>query len=705
MKQRNIFTLVAAFILVAAGCAADNAPAADWLAAQVDSISRKLYVYRDYSDSQNAFTQRGVMGAGYPDKPVVAEPVMNEAWPEAFSGVTSIKIEAAIAPGGWSGFYFGNGIQEAGSEPVFYWGDDDDLKAGVNLSGATKLVFHARAEQGETVRVQFLAGGVGEGKPNGDTGKRETAYLTLTDQWKRYEIPLQGADLSSISGGFGWVTNDSENAGKSSITFYVDEVYYLFPDLRSDPVFPASYEAVPLDNEGYFINSVAYSYDLAMTVIALAHADKTEQALKVADGLLFALQNDRSFAPSEHGLRNGYAAGNPSSFPGWKASSSKAPFARLYGFYDIESKEWWEDYYSDSHSTGNNAWALLAFLEAWRLSKHRPYLDAASTLASAIHSLKDPNGGFKAGWEGFDATQKKAGYISTEHCIDIYSAFTQLAAELDRSGYDKVAGLTPATLREDAAHARAFVLRMYDPVQGLFFTGTKTDGITVNRDVYPLDVNTWGLLAFHDDPDVDAERILATIKSRFAVPGGLYDFDDSKDGVWSEGSCQAIIVEKVLGNTTRYYDQLATITTMAEPDGSITAADRDGVTTGIWLEGVDENGNPIGNEWKYNHRVHTGATAWLALAQLGVNPLEPRRGDTGTARPSAPQAQVRVHEGRLHIEGLAPSTPVAVYTLAGREVVRLTSPSVGGGVLTSYPLPARGAYIVTAGTESWKIVW
>ncbi|MDR2388312.1 MAG: hypothetical protein LBD89_00800 [Tannerellaceae bacterium] len=678
----------------------EKASAAHWLANQVDALGLKLYVYSDYSDSRNHFTQRGVMksGAG------VETPQMNEARTEAYSGTSAIGVNLSLKGDEWAGFYFGNGVQTPGAEPRYDWGE---LQAGLNLAGATRLVFHARSEGNPTTRVNFFVGGNGSGARYPDSDRRETGYVTLTSEWQRFEIDLRNADLSYISGGFGWVTNYLSNPtsrGEVSLGFLVDDIYYEFATPRPGAVFPASYEPVALDRDGYFINSVAYSYDLAMTVLALAYADRMEQACKVADGLLFALNHDRKFSSSERGLRNGYAPGNPSSFPGWASSSGKSPFARLMGFLDVNSGEWWEDYYSDSFSTGNNAWAILAFLEVWRRSGTTSYLEAACTLADYLHTLKDnTNGGFKGGWEGFDDNQKKAGYISTEHCIDIFSALTQLADELEKNARTPPSGHTPQFYREDAAHAREFVLRMYDASQGLFYTGTQSEGTTPNRDVYPLDVNTWGLMAFHDDPAIDPARILATIESRFAAEG-MYDFNDDKDGIWWEGSLQKIIVEKVLGHTAKYAEQLAVANAAAQNNGSITAANRDGLSTGIWLEGVQADGSPKGNEWKYNQRIHTGATAWLALAQLGVNPLEPKRSASALAPPLSAQAQSFVHQGRLYVWGVAGNVPVRIYNLLGQEIARSKS-SPAGNDQRSFALPGRGAYIVTAGTEKWKVVY
>ena len=108
MKQNRMITgsvLCLLFLLISNSPvkAADESKAAQWLAAQVDEYSKRLYVYADFSDSRNAFTQRGLMGSG------VAEPVIDEASPVAFSGITSIEVTAPVRSGGWAGYVFANG--------------------------------------------------------------------------------------------------------------------------------------------------------------------------------------------------------------------------------------------------------------------------------------------------------------------------------------------------------------------------------------------------------------------------------------------------------------------------------------------------------------------------------------------------------------------------------------------------------------------
>ena len=55
--------------------------------------------------------------------------------------------------------------------------------------------------------------------------------------------------------------------------------------------------------------------------------------------------------------------------------------------------------------------------------------------------------------------------------------------------------------------------------------------------------------------------------------------------------------------------------TQTEKDGSIPAADRDGVSTGFVVIGTDIY-------WEYHNSQSIGATSWLAFAQMGINPFD-----------------------------------------------------------------------------------
>ena len=590
-------------------------PAAKWLTRQMDVNSSRLYVYSDFSDSRNAFTQRGAMGDG-------GEPVLDESSTVAYSGITSIKATVPIAIGTWSGMAFGNGILEKGSNvPQMDWGNHD---ASMDLTGAKKLVIHARADDGQTACVGFkmgIMGGEGTEYPDStgpDGMPPGNGLVTLTDQWQTFNIDLSGADLSKIAAGFVFTVNDS-NWPKSSVSVYFDDIYYDFGAPRNIPLFLASYSSVPLEKTDSFINSYAYSYDAAMSVLALSYSGKKRQAAQVADALLFALYNDRQFPPDQRGIRNGYASGSPISPPGWYAGATgKAPYAKLAGTYDKTENTWKEDYYSDSYSTGNNAWILIAFLRVYRDTGKTEYLKAARDLAAYLETLRDDTrsgyGGFTGGWEGFDTEQKNPTYASTEHNIDLYSAFSQIANIVAPDDPDAA-----EQYKADADHARSFVRQMYNADEGFFYAGTGTDG-NINKEFYPLDTNAWGIQSHIalDAPDIDSAKVMAYIENNLRDPESkFFKFSDKTTaGYWAEGTYQKIVADLVMGRLGNYRQQLDLIAGHAEPDGSIRATNVDNMATGLYLD----NGDP----WLYQPRVSLAATSWKALAELGVNPLDPK---------------------------------------------------------------------------------
>jgi len=365
------------------------------------------------------------------------------------------------------------------------------------------------------------------------------------------------------------------------------------------PLFLPSYAPAPPLSEEAKINNFAYLYDNAVAAMALSYAGKPERARQIADAIVYAYGHDRAFTDGR--LRNAYAAGNPAGFP-CRQPAKGAAFVCLPGFYDQRDHKWYEDYYAVSTSTGNLAWAMLALCQ---VARHTPepakYIQAAEGIGDFVLTLRDERGGFVGGYEGWEGQQKKATYKSTEHNIDLIAAYARLAA---LTGEQKYA--------DASQHAKAFVLTMYDASRGCFYTGTTEDGVTINKEVLPLDTNTWAILALRGDAP-DAAKTLAFIEANMAIGGG-YDFNTDKDGVWFEGTAQAALAYKQAGKLEKYGQILEFLNKNADQAGAIAAADRDGVSSGFMVSGTSI-------PWKYGKRAHLGATAWLALAQLGVNPF------------------------------------------------------------------------------------
>jgi hypothetical protein len=106
----------------------------------------------------------------------------------------------------------------AWQNPVNDWGNQP---GGFNLSGATKLTFWARGQDGGEL-VTFKLGILGSDAKFHDSDHAELNDVTLTKDWQQYSIPLAGKDLSCIKTGFVWVMAATSHA----VTFYLDDIQY-----------------------------------------------------------------------------------------------------------------------------------------------------------------------------------------------------------------------------------------------------------------------------------------------------------------------------------------------------------------------------------------------------------------------------------------------------------------------------------------------
>ncbi|RRD96420.1 hypothetical protein EII17_00190 [Clostridiales bacterium COT073_COT-073] len=361
------------------------------------------------------------------------------------------------------------------------------------------------------------------------------------------------------------------------------------------------------NENGQKVSDYAYLYDNAVALMALAEAGADWHVQCLADSLVFAQEHDRAFQDGR--MRNAYTSGNPKSDSGRSITGGRITI-RLPGFW--EKGRWQEDYYMVSTSTGNMAWAILALCTAAErapVEKKNIYLSAAVRAADFTLSLKDDNGGFSGGYEGWDDQQIKVRHKSTEHNIDLMCAFRAIAGAIAGEQPDK------AEEYEQASDwAKQFVMSMYDPQYHCFYTGTEADGNTLSQGVLPLDTNSLMILALNEELS-DREEIIAFIEENMTVGAG-FDFSAGDlDGVWNEGTAQMALCYYLLGNTAKYDLMIKYLKTQLSPDGSIPAADRDGVSTGFMVSGSE-------TLWEYHNTQSVGATAWLALAQMKVNPFK-----------------------------------------------------------------------------------
>jgi hypothetical protein len=609
---------IAVLIQVAlAGCTSEGSPEppeppaiqvpaeVETIDAQIAQYDRALYVYRDAADGFNHFTVPLWTGANDPGLPV--PPLNDGAEGRPTTGSSShlistgiqVGLDFAVHPSG--GYVWTNGYTEAGGPPQPNWGQAD---AALDLSGATKLVFDAKGDTG-TEQVGFFVGGIGyaDGQVVAEfpdsTDRIGTGVINLPAEWTRYEIPLDGADLRHIAGGFGWSASAEQNPDAPTLGFTLDNIYFEFADARPGPLLLPSYELRWPGTPGAEINNFAYTYDNALAIVALTYAERYDRARQLADAFVYAIEHDRTFTDGR--VRNAYLAGPPQSFPGWLSASGQE-YARLPQFWLAEDGAWHEDVTANSTSTGNLAWAMLALTEVARHSpEDAPYLAAAQRIGSLLISLSGASDGFTGGFEGWDDAQVQVTYKSTEHNIDLYSAFRNLSSLMGDRGSTAWA----VTYAAGAEKARLLVQSMFDPECSCFHTGTRDDGVEVNTDVVPLDTNAWAVLALGDDL-VEAGQVMDFIKDSFTVGDG-FDFNNDLDGVWFEGTAFMKLCFESQGDAESAGRVLEFLLQNQLQDATLPAADHDGLTTGFG--------------WTYDRRAHLGATAWLGLAQMNRNPL------------------------------------------------------------------------------------
>ena len=528
-----------------------------------------------------------------------------------YDGTTCIENKFTGTCLTWGGWYLMNGVLQGGEpQPKPNWGIYPN--AGFNLTGATTLTFYAKGLNGGE-QVEFYSFGIGR---NADTGqitdpypdsspKKSIGYLTLTNEWKEYTIPLAGLDLSYVLGGFGWATNAIRN-NNQPITFYLDNIQYD-KDILTEPRFLVSYKLLP--NDVPVMTNTAFTYDNALALLAFLSSNKEEYlncARLIGDALVYAMDHDRFF--SDGRLRNTYQGGDLKLFPGW-VPNGKTDTARMSGWWDSE-ENWYEDKQFVGTDTGNMVWSIIALLSLYEETLNHTYLDASIKLGQWIETnCRDTRGagGYTGGYECWEQTvnnpqgQTKLMWKSTEHNIDCYVAFSRLFNFTGNSAWN-----------ERSIYAKNFVEAMWDNSEGHFWTGTLEDGVTLNKANIPADVHAWGLMAL-DDTQKYRQGLGWVEENCYLQADGFmgFDFNNDRDGIWFEGTAHMAVAYQIIDNKTAtdfFLSELGKAQETADnTDGKgLVAASHDEVSTGF--------------SWTYSARLHVGATAWLVFAELGYNP-------------------------------------------------------------------------------------
>ena len=575
----------------------------EYLAQVMDQYHEAFYVYDDFLSAGNHFAERGQM-CNRGDEASV--PVMNEAYTvNPHSGLNCIRCEFKAKKSNWGGWFFMNGAMPANAKNAqINWGTIPG--AGQNVQGATRLTFWARGEFGGE-KVRFFSLGIGRNPSSGvasapypDSARQVSSpFITLSKEWKQYELKLDNLNLTNVLLGFAWQTKSTINQHKD-ITFYLDDIAFDKPRM-DEPRLLVSYK---MENSGddfdLILRNTAFTYDNAIALMAFLADNQTPRAKLLADALVYAQEHDRWY--SDGRLRNAYQGGDLTLAPGWMPNGRKAS-ARVPGWWDASSKQWREDRSMVGSGSGNMAWAALALLAYYETAGGEKYLAAAEKMGNWIEkNCRDTRGacGYTAGYEGWEPVAEKLTYKSTEHNIDLYVLFKRL---------NQLTG-NPIWL-ERSAHARRFVEAMWDRTGQKFWTGTGDDGETVFRDVIPVDVQAWALMALRED-GAPYWKGLEYVQFSHGVGQG-FDFNQDVDGVWFEGTAQMAVAFSCTGQRGKQTAVIHFLESAQDVSGGVTAADRDWLTTGFYLQ----DGTP----WMYYKRLHVGATSWLVFAEQSVNPF------------------------------------------------------------------------------------
>jgi hypothetical protein len=354
---------------------------------------------------------------------------------------------------------------------------------------------------------------------------------------------------------------------------------------------------------------VAYCYDQALAIsafVARRRPDDLRRAKLIADAFVLLQKRDRGFTDGR--IRNVACPGDllePTLDP-------NTQHARIPGRWDTTRQEWVEDEYFVGSDCGNTAWAILGLLNYWAAvgkPADSPHLAAAIQMARWVDTNAfSAASGFTGGVTGWEKDQRKLTWKSSEHAIDLYCAFARLA---DATGERR--------FRTCAEHAKKFIESMWSKSEGHLWTGTKVDGVTINKSPIPLDVQAWSLLALRDAKRYGPAVTWAARNCRASVAGSDrllgYGFAAKQQGAWFEGTAQMAMAFQALGQHKDRDDCLAAIReygSAAVPSGAIHAASEDELKTGF--------DGSWGGSWVYYRRPHLGATAWFMLASMGYNP-------------------------------------------------------------------------------------
>jgi hypothetical protein len=549
---------------------------------------------------------------------------------------------------------------------------------GYDLRGATDVVFEVCSPTG--LRLQL---GAGERATNFfDIPPGCSSYTTMRISINSLTpFPPDLADLHVLF----TVATNSLNAPHGGTVLLDNIRFEPVPTNRQSALsFPLSTQAfgvVPLQNPApgrvpfppdQVLRNLTTAYESALTLLALLARGTPEDlrnASLIADTFHYALHHDNDGDPlpvapdGSVGLHNGYMSGDIALFNDQAApAAGRKGVVRLPGFSASTGLCGPAGFclVLDGATGGNNAFAILALVAAFKQFNDIRYLEDASTIGNWITAnLTDTtNTGFGGYYLGYPDEGVVPKIVikgkSIENNADIFAAFTALAAIESQLGNDPQAAQWTA----QANVAGDFVMEMFDPVGGRFHAGTVPVGTPPGPGISPggprrgddtmntfdfLDSNTFTTLAMVAAPryrnQIDWRRPVQFVLDNFAqsITVGSQEFQgfnivknptDGPNGIAWEFTGQAVAAmlfvdcihqeSRFKGPADFYLNQLRQAQILApfgDSQGLVASTLQDG-------DGLPPLEQCLSTPFQcIPERVGLAATTWGILADQNVNPL------------------------------------------------------------------------------------
>ena len=383
------------------------------------------------------------------------------------------------------------------------------------------------------------------------------------------------------------------------------------------------------------LGATAFTYDNAVSIHAYLASDDPDnlpRAIVLGQGLLYAQQHN--FPVADGRFAQGYFVNTPSA-----DGAYITPAANPYYFY--------------SSTVGDQAWAGMALAQLYARTQTEAFLTGALFVANWIVNNAYSTtglGGFSFGTTINQSNQSvpSTNGKSTEHNLDTYAFFTMLATLT--AGGSANNGISWAKL---ARHAKQFVLALFNPAGPYFYTGTLSDGATINTTPIPEDCQTWSYMSLlenttrtsidwalanlHTVDSASAPHTSITGSERF--PGIVFSSAslatpaDDPNAVWFEGTSHtaAALAARILNSGDTLNALLSDILSAVELlKNCIHAQNKLGAGQTVAGKPIPTNLGLVASSsvmdtgfgYTYGPSLHIGATGWFLIANHAGNPFQ-----------------------------------------------------------------------------------